>query len=122
MKRFFQFQIDSYDKLHLQWESPRASKLISNIVLIAFLVGLLVALMSHFNLLPSSFQLNIFFSLELAFNVLLIFEAMSLVFLFPDSVADSVGKQFEIISLILFRDAFKEFGHCLGGVSWTMEF
>ncbi|SDA88909.1 hypothetical protein SAMN03080617_03124 [Algoriphagus alkaliphilus] len=67
--------------------------------------------------LSQGMKINIFFSIELAFNVLLIFEAMSLIFLFPDSVADSVGKQFEIISLILLRDAFKEFGHYLGDVN-----
>jgi hypothetical protein len=122
MKRFFQFQINSYDKFHLLWESPKVNKMISNIVVIAFLTGLLVALMSHFDLLPQGMKINIFFSIELAFNVLLIFEAMSLIFLFPDSVADSVGKQFEIISLILLRDAFKEFGHYLGDVTWSMDF
>lgn len=67
-------------------------------------------------------QINIFFSIELAFNVLLIFEAMSLIFLFPNSVADSVGKQFEIISLILLRDAFKEFGHYLDDLEWNKDF
>lgn len=122
MKRFFQYQINSYDKFHLLWESPKVNKLISNVVVIAFLSGLLIALLSHFDLLPEGMTVNIFFSIELAFNVLLIFEAMSLIFLFPDSVADSVGKQFEIISLILLRDAFKEFGHYLGDVNWSMDF
>ncbi|MDP2040499.1 MAG: hypothetical protein Q8S14_09195 [Algoriphagus sp.] len=122
MKKILQFQINSYDKFHLLWESPKVNKLISNIVVIAFLTGLLIALLSHFNFLTQGMKINIFFSIELAFNVLLIFEAMSLIFLFPDSVADSVGKQFEIISLILLRDAFKEFGHYLGDVNWSMDF
>lgn len=122
MKRFFQYQINSYDKFHLLWESPKASKIISNVVIISFLIGLLAALLSHFKLLPDGMKVNIFYSIELAFNVLLIFEAMSLIFLFPNSVADSVGKQFEIISLILLRDAFKEFGHYLGDLEWSMDF
>jgi len=58
----------------------------------------------------------------LAFNVLLIFEVLGLIFLIPKSVADSVGKQFEIISLVLLRDAFKEFGHYLEEVNWELEF
>lgn len=122
MKRFFQFQINAYDKIHLLWESQKVNRLISNIVVISFLTGLLVALLSHLGMLPEGMKVNIFYSIELAFNVLLIFEAMSLIFLFPNSVADSVGKQFEIISLILLRDAFKEFGHYLGDVNWTMDF
>lgn len=85
------------------------------------MTGLFVTLLSHFDLLPQGMQTNIFFTIELAFNVLLIFKAMSLIFLFPNSVADSVGKQFEIISLILLRDAFKEFGHYLGDLEWSMD-
>ena len=30
----------------------------------------------------------------------------------------SIGKQFEIISLLLLRDAFKEFGHYMGELNW----
>ncbi|WP_245531158.1 hypothetical protein [Belliella baltica] len=53
---------------------------------------------------------------------MLIFEVLGLIFLIPKSVADSVGKQFEIISLVLLRDAFKEFGHYLEEVNWELEF
>ena len=67
-------------------------------------------------------DLSPFFAIELAFNVLLVFEILGLIFLIPKSVADSLGKQFEIVSLLLLRDAFKEFGHFLSEINWQSEF
>ena len=46
---------------------------------------------------------------------------LSLVFILTHSVADSVGKQFEIISLILLRDSFKEMGHLPLETVWSAE-
>jgi hypothetical protein len=65
--------------------------------------------------------LSPFFAVEIAFTILLVFEILGLIFLLPKSVADSIGKQFEIISLLLLRDAFKEFGHYMGDLSWEPE-
>ncbi len=44
-----------------------------------------------------------------AFWLLLLFEVLALVFTLAQSVANSVGKQFELVSLILLREAFLEF-------------
>lgn len=120
----FAWQIRAFDLLDEQWESARVTKIISNIVVAFFVVGLLAGLLSYLNLLPSflALKLSPFFAIELAFNVLLIFEVLGLIFLFPKSVADAVGKQFEIISLLLLRDAFKEFGHYLGEMNWELGF
>ncbi len=120
--RFFHFQLRLYDKIDLLWESPRASKWISNVVVGFFLLGMGVAMLPIMGIpLPVS-GLTPFFAIELAFNVLLIFEVLGLIFIIPRSVADAVGKQFEIISLLLLRDAFKEFGHYLGDLHWDPEF
>jgi hypothetical protein len=50
--------------------------------------------------------------------VLLSFEVLSLIFTLPSSVAKSLHKQFEIISLILLRNAFKEFSHFTEPIQW----
>ncbi|MFC3417588.1 hypothetical protein [Algoriphagus hitonicola] len=120
--RFFKSQIKIFDYLDEQWESPHVNKLISNIVVMFFAFGLLVGLMNYLEIQTPLSSVSPFFSIELAFNVLLIFEILGLIFLIPRSVADSVGKQFEIISLILLRDAFKEFGHYLGDLKWEIDF
>jgi hypothetical protein len=121
-RQFFQSQIKVFDFLDARWEGPRVSKWISNIVVAFFMIGLLAGLLSYLEILDLGAYFTAFFAIELAFNVLLIFEVLGLIFLIPKSVADSVGKQFEIISLLLLRDAFKEFGHYLGELTWDVGF
>ncbi|PSL03830.1 hypothetical protein CLV48_10670 [Cecembia rubra] len=122
IKKFFQIQIKAFDMLDERWESGPISKIISNIVVAFFLAGLLLGVLAYLDIYQVSVGYSAFFAIELAFNVLLIFEVLGLIFLIPKSVADAVGKQFEIISLVLLRDAFKEFGHYLGEVNWGVEF
>jgi hypothetical protein len=122
VNQFFQLHFRVFDFLDERWEGPRVSKWISNIVVVFFMIGLLAGLLSYLDIVDLGEGFTAFFAIELAFNVLLIFEVMGLIFLIPKSVADSVGKQFEIISLVLLRDAFKEFGHYLGEVNWEISF
>lgn len=63
-------------------------------------------LLAHdfFSFIPT----NHFYAISLAFTVVLILEVISLVFTLPCSFSRSVGKQFEILSLILLRSAFKQ--------------
>jgi hypothetical protein len=122
IRKFFQWQIQVFDRLDEHWESPPVSKAISNIVVGFFVIGLFVGLLTYLEILDLGESFTAFFAIELAFNVLLIFEVLGLIFLIPKSVADSVGKQFEIISLLLLRDAFKEFGHYLGDLTWDVGF
>ena len=106
-----------YDQLEMRWHSLQASKVTSNLVVIFFLLGVAISLLSHFGIIAHS--AGRFFAIELAFSVLLITEILGLVFTLTHSVADSVGKQFEIISLILLRDSFKEMGHLPLETVWT---
>ena len=64
--------------------------------------------------------LNPFFSIEIVFTLLLITELFGLIFVLPQSVAKSVGKQFELLSLIFLRDGFKEFSHI--GMEFNWEY
>ncbi len=59
-----------------------------------------------------------FFAIEVAFTILLILELLSLIFVLPKSVSRSMGKQFELLSLIFLRDAFKEFSHLDNFLLW----
>lgn len=122
IKNFFQWQIRIFDQLDEHWESPRVSKMISNLVVAFFVGGLIIGLLNYLGIANPLAGVSAFFAIELAFTVLLIFEILGLIFLIPHSVADSVGKQFEIISLLLLRDAFKEFGHYLGEIHWDVDF
>ena len=120
MTQNLQNLFDFYDNLEHRWHSLSGSKLISNVVLISFVIGLTVSVLSYFGLYKN-IRVSHFFAIELAFNVLLICELLSLVFIFTRSVADSVGVQFEIVSLILLRNSFKELGHLPLNLAWNEQ-
>ena len=119
MEKFLQSWIAVYDKCEDKWHSIQASKMISNLVVLFFFIGIVVTLLSHYQII--TYQVGKFFAIELAFSILLISEILGLAFILTHSVADSVGKQFEIISLILLRDAFKEMGHLPLDIEWSRE-
>lgn len=119
MEKILQSWIAVYDKCEDRWHSIQASKMISNLVVMFFFIGVTTTLLSHYQII--SFTVGKFFAIELAFSVLLISEILGLVFILTHSVADSVGKQFEIISLILLRDAFKEMGHLPLDIAWNTD-
>lgn len=103
-----------FDAFEGAWESEGARRAVA-LVLIAVFVGMLLAAEVArrswvpawgVGLLPSSH----FQAIGAVFTVLLAVEAVALVVALPRSVADATGKQFELFSLILLRDAFKEVG------------
>lgn len=108
----------AYDKFEGKWHSLQKSKLISNIVILFFIGGVVASLLSYFNII--TIKIGKFFAIELAFSVLLFVEVFDLFFIITHSVADSVGKQFEIISLILLRSSFKDLGHLPLDVSLSL--
>jgi hypothetical protein len=108
-----------YDGFEDRWHSFQKTKFISNIVIAFFIAGIVASLLSH--LLYIDIKLGKFFAIELAFSILLFIEVFDLFFIITHSVADSVGKQFEIISLILLRSAFKELGHLPLNINWDYE-
>ena len=82
-------------------------------------MGIIVSILSHYQIVQ--FKVGRLFAIKLAFSVLLLSEIFDLVFILTDSVADSVGKQFEIVSLILLRNSFKELGHLPLSINWDKD-
>ena len=118
MNALFSFHLKAFDGLDQHWDSPRSTRWISNLGVGFFILGCIVSLLIFLEV-PIPFPyLSPFFAVEISFTILLVFEILGLIFLLPKSVADSIGKQFEIISLLLLRDAFKEFGHYMGELNW----
>ena len=105
------------EKLYLKikdvWETDRMHRIISNLLVFTFLVSLVLYFLISQNILQakgllSSFA-NPFFSIEVSFTMLLLTEIISMIFVLPKSVAKSVTKQFELLSLIFLRHGFQEF-------------
>ncbi len=108
-----------FDFLEDNWNQHRTHVNISRLLVFAFIVGLVIAELERRHLLPIHLDIhNHFFAVELAFTLLLLTELLALVFVMPNSVGVSVGKQLEILSLILIRSAFKEFSHFEEPVVW----
>lgn len=104
-----------FDPLHYHWEHERMHRKISVMLVILFLGSLLAIELKRQGLLPANVAgpvpNNHFFAIQAAFTVVLILEIISLIFTIPCSFSKSVGKQFEILSLILLRNAFKELSY-----------
>jgi hypothetical protein len=109
--------LDFAEKLYLvvrdHWETEKAHRVISNVLVSVFLFSLLLFALIRNDILPEKGALkafsNPFFSIELTFTVLLLTEIISMIFVLPKSVAKSVAKQFELLSLIFIRHGFQEF-------------
>ncbi|PQJ80386.1 hypothetical protein [Polaribacter porphyrae] len=104
-----------FDKQVLFWEKPNILKRISNFLVIAFIICSIISLLVYFNFIDvgrfNMLFIHPFFAIEVAFTIILILELLSLIFILPKSVSISLGKQFELLSLIFLRNAFKEFSH-----------
>lgn len=101
-----------FDPLHHLWEHEKMHRKISVALVFFFLAGLIGIELNRMNILPvplaAIVPTNHFHAVHAAFTVVLILEVISLVFTIPCSFSRSVGKQFEILALILMRNAFKE--------------
>lgn len=111
-----------FDGLEQRWSSPRTARAAGTILIAVFLLALpAIELNREGRLSPALSDLlpvNHFYAVDLAFTLLLFFEVLSLVFTLARSVSFSVGKQFEILSLILVRQTFKEFTRFPEPVTW----
>lgn len=112
-----------FDPLHYLWEHEKMHKKISVGLVLFFILSVITIELNRQGLLPGSLAdivpLNHFFGVQAAFTVVLILEVISLVFTIPCSFSRSVGKQFEILSLILMRNAFKELSYFPEPITFT---
>ncbi len=104
----------TYRPLELLWEGKRVAKIQSKLLIAIFIFSMGLALINQtgFIVMPSLFgRVHFLQAIEISLTLLLFFEMISLVFVIPKSIANSIGKQFEILSLVLLRSSFKEFSH-----------
>lgn len=93
------------------WDRPGTGHLIGLIILWIYILALAGVEMKRVGIFPAWLPQpppTHFFSIQLAFTLILALEVLSLIFIIPDSLSRSIGKQLEILTLILLRNAFKE--------------
>lgn len=112
-----------FDPLHHLWEHEKILRKISFGLVLFFIFSIIGIELNRQGLLPHSLASvvpkNHFFAVQAAFTVVLILEVISLVFTIPCSFSRSVGKQFEILALILMRNAFKELSYFPEPITFT---
>jgi hypothetical protein len=112
-----------FDRLEAMWEGEYTRRTTANLLILVFVGALIVIEAKRQGMLPGSVSHLVptshFGAVSMAFTFFLIIEIIGLVFALAHSVATAVGKQFEIFSLILLREAFKEFSNFGEPIQWT---
>ena len=120
--KFCALIVSVFDTIEHYWENERGQKVIGTILVLCFMFFIVVIYINSLGWLPSPLDkfipTKVFSSIQIAFTLLLVFEVASLVFSLAYSVSTSIGKQFEILSLVLLRDAFKQFAHFEKPFQW----
>jgi hypothetical protein len=111
-----------FDRLEAAWEGPAAQRRMGTLLVAAFLASILTIELNRRGWLPEGalpwLTTNHLGAIYVAFTLLLFAEVVGLVFALARSVADAVGKQFELLSLILLRKAFLEFAELPEPIRW----
>lgn len=112
MNRIFTLTTYIFDPLHNFWENERTQRTVAGILIAVFLLTLAAIELKRQGLLPMWLDAlpttSHFFAVNVAFTLVLILEVISLIFIVPCSLSKAVGKQFEILALILLRNSFKK--------------
>ena len=109
--------IKSIDILHEKVFSEKNLKIFENLILYLSVSGFLIHLVLVF--LNLKYEINYFVGLDsllsnpisalyTPFSFILVYEAFLLIYYFPRSFTTSIGKEYEIISLVLIRNIFED--------------
>ena len=111
MQSLYETTTNIFEPISRFWSSERTERTVSALLVVLFLVALAGIECKRQGFLPPALAAitpnHHFHSVSLAFTLVLILEVIGLIFVLPCSFSKSVGKQFEILSLILLRNAFK---------------
>lgn len=120
---FFSAINKTFDRIEHAFEGCTGQRHIGTLLVTVFIFGLLGIQLNRFGLMPAPIAAltptNHLEAIELVFTLLLVFEVLSLLFSLVYSVSISVGKQVEILSLVLLRNIFKEISHLHEPVVWS---
>ena len=111
MKWLTRHFIRFYDYLFHYWEKPSTERYTGLILLWIYILSLIAVELKRQGLFPAWLPQppeHHYYSIQLAFTLILGLEVISLIFIIPSSLAKSLGKQMEILTLILLRNSFKE--------------
>lgn len=111
-----------FDRVEAAVESHTGHQAVGALLVSSFLGALLLIELKGQGLLSPALAASLpdshLAAIQLAFTLLLFVEVVGLILTMSHSISTSVGKQFELLSLILLRDVFKELAHLSEPISW----
>ncbi len=112
-----------FNSLEHYWEHKHTERSAANALIFVFIGTLALIEIRRQGLMPDGLVAiipsNHYYAINVAFSMLLGLEVLGFVFSLSHSVADSIGKQFEILSLILLRHSFNEFIYFNEPLMWA---
>jgi len=91
------------EKRKIQFE-----KIIFPIAIATFIIHFSLIILGNFNMLPGSVSENPIKAIYTPFSIILLYEIYLLIYYLPKSITIYLGKQYEIIALILIRKTFDD--------------
>ncbi len=123
MNRLFPVSSRVFDRLEAEWDSPRGRHIIADMLILSFIGALLVIEARRRMLLPPAMfaivPTNHFYAVDFTLQLVQIVGLAGIIFGLARSVANTVGKQLEILSLILLRGAFRELTAFDEPITWS---
>ena len=114
--------VQLFDALERRWEGAGTRRAIGTLLVAGFVAALVLVELGRDGLLPAGLASRVpgshFWAVDVAFTLLLLLEVVSLIFSLSHSFSDSLGKQFEILSLILLRETFHGFRTFGEPIAW----
>lgn len=101
-----------FQKFLSEKNKEKSERIILNVAIISFIVHLLIIGLVNFNFIqidePSNLLENPIAAIYTPFSFILVYEVYLLIYYLPKSTSIYVSKQYEIITLIIFRRLFKD--------------
>lgn len=109
-----------FDVLLSPASKKRAEKFVLIVAIASYLIHLLLIFLSHKGFISVSMKLlqSPISAIYTPFSFILVYEVYLLLFYLPKSTSHYIGKQYEIITLIIIRRIFKDIGSLEFGDSW----
>ncbi|MGJ3240932.1 MAG: hypothetical protein ACFE0Q_19645 [Anaerolineae bacterium] len=111
------------DQLEHYWEEKFMKRVAGVWLVVVYVAMIIIIEFNRQGWLPAFLAERLpethFFAVEVAFTLLLLTEVVSLIFALTSSFSRSIGVQFELLSLILLRDVFKQFTYFAEPLEWA---
>ncbi len=102
-----------FDKVLSLKVKEQSERVILSVAIISYLIHLILILLANYDLIQIDSKLiqNPIAAIYTPFSFILVYEVYLLIFFLPKSLSFYIGKQYEIITLIVIRRIFKDIGN-----------